>query len=150
MEKIRALIDTNILLIGSVDLEKSVDSPEAMAIKKLLTKEIKMVTSLKQLEEIHVVARRVLGKSFAGWLRYLLLTELKPIIIREEAYSPVEAQFRGKIPEEDSTHFAVAVAGKAHFLVSENREFLKKASKCRTVKCVSAQEFLKELKLLGK
>jgi len=150
MEKIRALIDTNILLIGSVDLEKSVDSPEAMAIKKLLAREIKMVTSLKQLEEIHVVARRVLGKSFAGWLRYLLLTELKPIIIREEAYSPVEAQFRGKIPEEDSTHFAVAVAGKAQFLVSENREFLKKASKCRTVKCVSAQEFLRELSLLSK
>lgn len=150
MEKIRALIDTNVLLIGSVDLEKRIDSPEAMAIKKLLTKEISMVTSLKQLEEIHVVAKRVLGKSFAGWLRYLLLTELKPTIIQEEAYSPVEAQFRGKIPEEDSTHFAVAIVGKAHFLVSENREVLKKASKCGTVKCVSTQEFLKELKLLGK
>jgi predicted nucleic acid-binding protein len=143
--KVRAFIDTNVLLVGAVNLALGEQTAEVKVIRRLLKGEVKMVTSLKQLEELTVASRRVLGRDFAGWIRYLILTQINPLIIREQEYSETERKYANQIPNEDLTHFAVAVAGKAQYLISENHEFLKKAAECKTIKCVTSTEFLKKI-----
>jgi len=145
--EVRAFIDTNALLIGAVNLalEKE-ETAEVQVVRRLLKGEVKLVTSLKQLEELTVASRRVLGRDFAGWIRYLILTQINPLIIRKPEYSKTEKKYVNRIPDEDLTHFAVAVAGKAQYLVSENHEFLRKAAECKIIKCVTSTEFIKEIK----
>jgi len=145
-KKVRAFIDTNILLIGAVNLVLEEETAETKVIRGLLKRRIKLVTSLKQLEEITLASKRVLGGDFAGWVRYLTLAKIKPYIIHESVYSKIEEKYAGRIPDEDLTHFAVAVAGGAEFLVSENHEFLRKAAECKIIKCVTSAEFIAEIK----
>lgn len=144
-KEIRAFIDTNVLLIGAVNLVLEEETAETKVLRGLLEGRIKLVTSLKQLEEITLASKRVLGGDFAGWVRYLILAEIKPSIIHESVYSKIEEKYAGRIPDEDLTHFAVAVAGGAYYLVSENHEFLRKAAECKIIKCVTSTEFNVEI-----
>lgn len=143
--EIRVFIDTNILLIGAVNLTLEQETAEVEVVRRVLQGEVKLVTSLQQLEELTVASRRVLGKDFAGWMRYLILTQINPLIINEPEYSETERKYINRIPDEDLPHFAVAVAGKAQYLVSENHEFLRKAAECKIIKCLTSKDFLKEV-----
>ena len=82
-KKIRAFIDINVLLIGAVNLVLEEETAETKVLRELLEGRIKLVTSLKQLEEITLASKRVLGGDFAGWVRYLILAKIKPSIIHE-------------------------------------------------------------------
>lgn len=146
--EVRALIDTNVLLIGAVNLASEEETAEATIVLNLLEGKIKMVTSLKQIEELALASRRVLGRDFAGWIRYLILTQIELLIVHEPSYTEIEREYYNRIPEEDLTHFAVAVAGKADYLVSENHEFLRKAAECKRIKCVTSVEFIAEIERL--
>lgn len=142
---VRAFIDTNVLLIGAVNLALEEETAEVQVVDKLLKGEVKLVTSLKQLEGLTVASRRVLGRDFSGWVRYLILAQINPLIVREREYSETERKYVNRIPDEDLTHFAAAVAGKAQYLVSENHEFLRKAAECEIIKCVTSAEFITEI-----
>ncbi len=142
--EVRAFVDTNVLLIGAVNLALQEETAEVKIIRNLLEGGVKLVTSLKQLEELTFASKKVLGRDFAGWIRYLLITKIKPLIIHESAYRGVEKSYAGLIPDEDLTHFAVAVTGEAEYIVSENHEFLRMAAECKTIECLTSEEFIKE------
>lgn len=141
----RCLIDTNVFLLGSLDLGDNKSSEEAKIVNLLIERKIRPVLSLRLLSEYHEAAKRVMGKDFAGWLRHLILDVSKPVFVSDELCKEIEPKFSGLIPQEDLRHFVSCIIAEADYLISNNREFLKK-SKNNYFECLTPKEFLKEFK----
>ena len=142
----RCLIDTNVFLVGALDLRYGKSSEEAEIITLLIERKIRTIASLRLLEEYHEAAKRIMGKDFAGWLRHLILDISMPVFASDELCKELEPKFSGSIPQEDLRHFVSCVLAEADFLISNNREFLKK-SKNNYFKCLTPEEFLSKTKL---
>lgn len=142
----RCLIDTNVFLLGALDLRYDKSSEEAEIINLLIERKIRPIVSLRLLSEYHEAAKRVMGKDFAGWLRHLILDVSNPIFVSDELCKEIEPKFSGLIPKEDLRHFVSCIIAEADYLVSNNREFLKK-SKNDYFECVTPKEFLRKVKL---
>ena len=142
---LKCLIDTNILLIGALDLDENKDSDEAKIIKMLTEGKIRPIITLQLLNEYHAAAKRLMDKDFASWLRYLIVDVSKPIFVSDELCQELESKFAGIIPQEDLRYFVSCIIAEADCLISNNREFLKK-SKNNYFECLTPKEFLKEFK----
>lgn len=148
----KVFIDTNVILVGALHLQKDIKSPKSKILKLITRSEqvgarLRLVTSLKQIEEIHKAAKILGGKDFAGWLKYLLFVDWRPEIIRREEYLEAMKKFKKKVPEEDLVHFAVSYS-KCDYLISQDREFLKDGSRIqKKVRCLAPKKFQAELKL---
>ncbi|KPV61835.1 MAG: hypothetical protein AOA65_2171 [Candidatus Bathyarchaeota archaeon BA1] len=55
---VKVFIDTNVLLIGAVNLALEEETAEAKVVRGLLEGRVKLVTSLKQLEELTLAAKK--------------------------------------------------------------------------------------------
>jgi predicted nucleic acid-binding protein len=137
----RCLIDTNVFLLGALDLRDDKSSEEAKIITLVIERKIRPIVSLRLLSEYHEAARRVMGKDFAGWLRHLILDVSKPVFVSDELCKEIEPKFSGLIPKEDLRHFVSCILAEADYLISNNKEFLKK-SKNNYFKCLTPKEFL--------
>ena len=142
---LKCLIDTNILLTGALDLALDTASDEAHVIKLLIDGKIRPIITIHLLNEYHEVAKRLMDKDFASWLRYLIVDVSKPIFISDDICKELEPKFNGIIPKEDLRHFVSCVIAEADYLVSNNREFLKK-SKNNYFECLTPKEFLRKVK----
>ena len=143
---LKCLIDTNVLLIGVLDLTEGRNSDESRVIQLLVDCKIRPIMTIQLLNEYHEAAKRLMDKDFASWLRYLILDVSKPIFISDDICKELEPKFSGLIPKEDLRHFVSCVVAEADFLISNNREFLKK-SKNNYFKCLTPKEFLSKTKL---
>ena len=141
----RCLIDTNVFLLGSLDLWDNKSSEEAEVVSLVIERKIRPIVSLRLLNEYHESAKRVMGKDFAGWLRHLVLDVSKPVFVSDELCKEIEPKFTGLISAEDLRHFVSCIIAEANCLISNNREFLKK-SKNNYFECLTPKEFLKEFK----
>lgn len=141
----RCLIDTNVFLVGALDISEDKSSEEAKIVSLVIECKIRPVLSLRLLSEYHESAKRLIGKDFAGWLRHLILDVSKPMFVSDELCNELEPKFTGLIPKEDLRHFVSCVIAEADYLISNNREFLKK-SKNNHFECLTPKEFLKEVK----
>ena len=142
---LKCLIDTNVLLIGSLNLAEEKLSDEAKVIKLLIEGKIKPIITLQLLKEYHEAAKRLMDKDFASWLRYLIVDVSKPIFVPDDVCKELEPKFAGLIPKEDLRHFVSCVVSEADYLISNNREFLKK-SKNSYFECLTPKEFLSKIK----
>ena len=61
----RCLIDTNVFLVGALDLRGDKSSEEAKIVSLAIERKIIPVLSLRLLSEYHESAKRVVGKDFA-------------------------------------------------------------------------------------
>jgi len=141
----RCLIDTNVFLLGALDISGDKYSEEAKIVTLLTERKIRPVLSLRLLSEYHEAAKRVVGKDFAGWLRHLILDVSKPIFVSDELCKEIEPKFSGLIPKEDLRHFVSCIIAEADYLISNNREFLKK-SKNNYFECLTPKEFIRKIK----
>ena len=142
----KCLIDTNIFLLGALDLRDDKSSEEAEIVSLVIEHKIRSILSLRLLNEYHEAAKRLMGKDFAGWLRHLILDVSKPVFVSDELCKEIEPKFSGLIPKEDLRHFVSCIIAEADYLVSNNREFLKK-SKNDYFECLTPKEFLRKVKL---
>ena len=142
----RCLIDTNVFLLGALDLRDDKSSEEAEIVTLLIEHKIRPILSLRLLSEYHEAAKRVVGKDFAGWLRYLILDVSMPVFAPDELCEEIEPKFSGLIPKEDLRHFVSCIIAEADYLISNNREFLKK-SKNNHFNCLTPKEFLRKVRL---
>ena len=142
---LKCLVDTNVLLIGALDLTEDRDSDESRVIQLLVDGKIRPIMTIQLLNEYHEAAKRLMDKDFASWLRYLILDVSKPIFISDDVCKELEPKFSGLIPKEDLRYFVSCVVAEADFLISNNREFLKK-SKNSYFKCLTPKEFMINIK----
>jgi len=143
---LKCLIDTNILLIGALDLSKKINSYEAKIMNLVIDGKIRPLITLQLLNEYHIAAKRFMDKDFASWIRYLIIDVSKPIYVPDDICEELELNFKGLIPKEDLRHFVSCVIAEADYLISNNKEFLKK-SKNNNFECVTPKEFLMKTKL---
>lgn len=140
---LKCLIDTNIILIGALDLADENISDEAKIIKLMVDSKIRPIMTLQLLNEYHEAAKRFMDKDFAGWIRYLIVDVSKPIFVPDDICKEIEPKFINLIPKEDLRHFVSCVIAEADYLISNNRDFLKKA-KNNYFKCLTPKEFLRK------
>ena len=138
---LKCFVDTNIILIGALDLSENKISDEARIINLVIEGKIRLIVTIQVLNEYHEAAKRLMDKDFAGWLRYLIVDVSKPIFVPDDLCRELEPKFASLIPQEDLRHFVCCVVAEADYLISNNREFLKK-SKNNYFKCVTPKEFL--------
>ncbi|MDI6639410.1 MAG: PIN domain-containing protein [Methanocellales archaeon] len=143
MKKVRALIDTNVVVKAAIDISKGSMSPERKVMESVIKNEIKPVITITLLEEYCRIAKELVDKDFAGWLRNLIVTGMKPVFISDEICEELKPKFEGKLPKEDLIHFLTCIAANANYLITNNREFLMKA-KNPIFKCLTPREFLDE------
>ena len=141
----KCLIDTNVLLIGAADLAEDKNSEEAKIIKLIIDGKITPIMTLQLLNECHEAAKRLMDKDFASWLRYLIVEVSKQIFVPDDICKELEPKFNGLIPKEDLRHFVSCVIVDADYLISNNREFLKK-SRNDYFECLTPKEYLKKTK----
>ena len=115
-------------------------------IKLALENKIRPIITIKLLTEYHEAAKRLMDKDFASWLRYLIVDVSKPVFVSDDLCKELEPKFFGLIPKEDLRHFVSCVVSEADYLISNNREFLKK-SKNSYFDCLTPKEFLRKTKL---
>jgi len=144
---LKCFVDTNIILIGALDLSANKISDEAGIIDIVIEGKIKLIVTIQLLDEYHEAAKRLVDKDFAGWIRYLIVDVSKPIFIPDDVCKELEPKFASLIPKEDLRHFVCCVIAEADYLISNNREFLKK-SKNDVFKCVTPKEFLSKEKFV--
>ena len=142
---LKCLIDTNVILEGASGLEDAA-SDEAKIIKLVIDGKIRPIMTMQLLNECHEAAKRLMDKDFAGWIRYLIVDVSKPLFVPDDVCMEIEPKFAGLMPKEDLRHFAGCVVAEADYLISKNREFLRK-SKNDYFECLTPSEFLKKVKL---
>ena len=142
---LKCLIDTNVILISALDIAENRDTEEAKIIKLIVDNKIRPIITLQLLNEYHEAAKRLIDKDFASWLRYLIVDVSKPIFVSDEVCKELEPKFVGLIPKEDLRYFVSCIIAEADYLISNNREFLKK-SKNNYFECLTPREFIKKAK----
>ena len=140
----RVLVDTNVLIIGALDLAINKDSPEKKILELLVERKLKLVYSSKLLEEYCRIALKLKDKQFSSWIRYLIIT-LDSNFVSDNEIEQIKDNFKDKLPKEDLVHFLACVLGGVDYLISNNREFLKKAQN-NSFSCMLPSQFLEELK----
>ncbi len=142
----RVLVDTNVFVIAAIDFATEQHSDEKVIIEHLLDRKMEIIYTVPMLEEYSRVAKRLEDKEFGSWLRYLVISAMESYFVNVDECQEIAKRFEGKIPREDLLHFVACVVGNADYLVSMNREFLKKAEN-KGFQCVTPKEFLKRTKL---
>jgi len=137
------LMDTNVIIEGVINLSTDIKSPEARIWSAFLEGRLRAAFSETLLLETFTVARRLMGKDFASKLRSQILSKAEVLPAAEIA--PHVSQFSGLVPEEDIAHAALAVAVRAEYVISNNKEFLRSLKGKLGFKCVTPKSFIKLL-----
>jgi len=140
----KVVIDTNVYIIAALDLARGVDSAEVKIIKAV-GKKFRVVICKEMLEQIMRVAKRVGNKDLGSRLIAALWVDASPIFV--EVYDEVIKAYANKIPRKDLAIFAAGLIARPDYLVSVDKEFLKKAENVQnTFDCLTPEEFVEVLK----
>jgi len=143
MGRIRVVLDTNIFIKGAFHEESNKESAQLKSIHLGRNKKFKLILSGEIVEQINRVAKRLRGKDFAGLLQYHTWSDFDIEFVPDEVYKKLKKKYKGKVPRKDLGIFVTAIGGEADYLVSDNRKFLRKASKQNIFKCINPEEFVK-------
>lgn len=144
----KALIDTNVYIVSALDLARDIESDEVKIIKAAIDQKFRVVITKELQEQILRVAKRVGGKDFASRLVALIWSEIKPIFIPQTYYRCLMKIYVDKIPRKDLAIFTAALAANVDYLISENRDFIRKSAEAQKVfKCLTPEEFVNKIKL---
>lgn len=139
----RLVLDTNIFIIGFIELSAGKETSETEILKDLLYKEKTLLLSTELEEQILRVILRIKNKDFAGLMRHMLWSDYKieSVNIKEKNYPK---NFKELIPRKDLDIFLTAYIGNSDVLITNDKKFLKKAKECLpSFDCFSAEEFMK-------
>ena len=144
----RVLIDTNVYVIAALDLARNFESSEVKVIKAAINRKFRVVITKEIQEQILRVAKRVGGKDFASRLVALIWSEIKPIFIPQTYYKTLMRIYEDKIPRKDLAIFTAALVADVDYLISENRELLKKSAEVQDIfDCLTSEEFIDKINL---
>ncbi len=144
----RVLIDTNVYVIAALDLARNFESAEVKVIKAAINQKFRVVITKEIQEQILRVAKRVGGKDFASRLVALIWSEIKPIFIPQTYYKTLMRIYEDKIPRKDLAIFTAALVADVDYLISENRELLKKSAEVQDIfDCLTSEEFIDKINL---
>ena len=141
----RVLVDTNVLVKAAIDFATEQNSNEQRIIELLLDWKMEIIYTVPILEEYSRVAKRLENKEFGSWLRYLVISAMDSYFVNVDECKELVRRFETKVPREDLLHFVACIVGNADYLISLNREFLKKAEN-KGFHCVTPKEFLNQVK----
>ncbi|MEK6886937.1 MAG: putative toxin-antitoxin system toxin component, PIN family [Nanoarchaeota archaeon] len=140
---IKVVLDTNVFVVGFIDLAQGIESAEVKILKNLLNKNNTILLSIPIEEQIMRVITRVKDKNFAGLIRHTIWSDFAAEFVDVDKNKRTIESFKNKVPRKDLGIFLTAFIGKADYLISNDREFLDSASKCQNeFKCISPNEFL--------
>lgn len=140
-----ALVDTNVIIEGAINLEHGTDSPESKIWSAFLEDKFRMVLSEPLLLEVVGVARRLMGKDFASKLRSQISSRCE--VVPNAKLKVHAAKFVGSVPDEDVVHAALGVASGAEYLVSNNKEFLRSLKGKFKFRCLTPKSFVERARL---
>ncbi len=141
----RIVLDTNVFVAGFVALAGDEESVDAAVLRRLLLKREVLLLSAPLEEQLMRVVLRVKDKDFAGLVRYLLWSDFRAEFVPLEN-EEIRKRFEQGVPRKDLDIFLTALLGKADVLVSNDADFLNKASEARqSFRCVRPDGFLKEV-----
>lgn len=136
----RVLLDTNIFIIGFLDLR----SPEARLLDLVArTSDVVLIFSNDLEDQIRRVGKRVQGKDWVGQLLNRIWRDyrLDYVYISPEEMNDVEAI--SDIPKEDIGIYLTALRGRADYFISANHQLLREAAaKQKKFECFDAESFV--------
>ena len=141
----RVVLDTNVFIIGFIDLAENVPSPETIILRDFFQKEKTVVMSAALEEQILRVVLRVKDKDFAGLVRHMLWSDFRIDFVDTAQQPRIAKTFAAKIPRTDLDIFLAAFIGAADCLVSNDGEFIASAARCQNrFACMNPAEFVKQ------
>jgi predicted nucleic acid-binding protein len=139
----RVLLDTNVFIIGFLDLH----SPEARLLESISkTSDIVLVFSNDLEEQLRRVGKRVQSKDWVGQLLNRIWRDyrLEYVYISPEEMGDVEVI--SNIPKEDIGIYLTALRGRADFFISANRQLIQEAAaKQKKFECFDAESFMTKI-----
>lgn len=138
----KVVIDTNIFLIGFLDFVSGKKSVDADIIRAMLKREFILVLSKELEEQIARVGKRVKDKDWAGYIRSAIWSSAKISFVMIPEDVRLMERYK-EVPRKDLLIFLTALFGNADYLVSNNREFIRKTVNTREFQCLTPGEFVK-------
>lgn len=136
----RLLLDTNVFILGYLDLE----SVEGQILHVLTHhQDITLILSDELTAQIQRVARRTKNKDWAGYLIDRIWRDyaVEYVLVADEDRRELEAL--AVIPREDIGIYLTALLGRADYFVSANHELVQQAAaKQRLFTCLTPAQFL--------
>jgi predicted nucleic acid-binding protein len=138
----KVVIDTNIFIVGFLDFVGGKKSADADIIRAMLKRDFILVLSKELEEQIVRVGKRVKDKDWAGYIRSAVWSSanISYVMIPEDE---VLIERYKEVPRKDLLIFLTALFGNADYLISANREFIRKAVNAGDFKCLNPDEFVK-------
>jgi predicted nucleic acid-binding protein len=136
-------LDTNVYLIGAVDLESNEGQILQWLGWEITANECEVVISKELIEQISRVAKRLKNKDWAGEIIGRIWQNLKVryVQIDNSALATIEAQ--GIIPREDVGVYLTAKEGQAQCFVSANHKLIRiLVQQTGEFECLTPSEFL--------
>ena len=137
---LRLLLDTNIFILGFLDI----DSSEAKLLALLETiPELTLIFSNDLEQQIRWVGRRLQNSDWVGLLLHYIWSTFQIDYIHITLEEMAEIETVSDIPREDIGIYLTALRGKADYLISANHQLLKEAAaKQNSFRCLNAEAFL--------
>lgn len=133
----RLVLDTNVFVVGFIDLAAGVVSPETRILVWLMRKEAALLLSQPIEEQIMRVIMRVKNKDFAGLVRHAMWSDF------DVEFVHVAKAITARVNRKDAGIFGTAFEGNADCLVSNNARFLEEAKQSqKRFECISPLEFV--------
>lgn len=141
----KLVVNTNVFIVGFLDLAERKESCEVQILRELKNRKHRLILSSNLEEQILRVARRVRSRDWVGLLRHVIWSDLE--IKYAELNWELRRKYEDKVPRKDLGVFVTAIKGEADYLISNDEDFLEKASHAQqTFRCVTPSEFLEEEK----
>ena len=138
----KVVVDTNIFIIGFLEFVSGKKTADADIIRAMLKREFILVLSKELEEQIARVGKRVKDKDWAGYIRSAIWSSAKISFVMIPDDKELMERYK-EVPRKDLLIFLTALFGNADYLVSNNREFIRKAVNTREFQCLSPDEFVK-------
>ncbi len=126
----RLVLDTNVFIVGFLDLAENSVSPEVLILEELNKKIHTLIFSDKLEEQILRVALRVKDKDFVGLVRHLIWSDflIEYFAVNKEKYLNLFPE----IPRKDLDIFLTAHLGSADYMLTNDSVFLEKSKIYKT------------------
>ena len=143
----KVVVDTNIFIIGFLEFVSGKKTADADIIRAMLKREFILVLSKELEEQIARVGKRVKDKDWAGYIRSAIWSSAKISFVMIPEDAGLMERYK-EVPRKDLLIFLTALLGKADYLVSNNREFIRKTVNSGDFKCLTPDEFVKMMREL--
>jgi len=138
----KVVVDTNIFIIGFLDFVSGKKSVDADIIRAMLKRGFILVLSKELEEQIARVGKRVKDKDWAGYIRSAIWSSAKISFVMIPEDARLMERYK-EVPRKVLLIFLTALFGSADYLVSNNREFIRKTVNTSEFQCLTPDEFVK-------